>query len=78
MPEPQRPLIILEIQYNYDRRCKNIIVALETLLSIGAGIIYLQEPFIRNKNMIHSVLNSIGLEDLEMRHKLLQPLKKSL
>lgn len=48
---------MLIIQYNFRWGYESTINKLETALSIGAGVVCLQEPFLKKKNIIHSAFN---------------------
>lgn len=48
---------MLVIQHNCGRGYENTIASLETAISIGAGIVCLQEPFLGNRNICHSAFN---------------------
>ena len=48
---------MLVVQHNCGQRYKSIVMALETALSIGAGIIMVQELFIGNWEISHSKFN---------------------
>ncbi len=50
-------MVILIVQHNCRRRYKSIVMALETVLDIRAGIMLLQEPFIGNWELVHSAFN---------------------
>lgn len=48
---------MLIIQHKYGRGYESIIMALEIIRNIGAGIIILQQPFIGGWELSHSALN---------------------
>ena len=48
---------MLIIQHNCGRDYESTVMALETALSIKAGIVMLQEPFIGNREISHSAFN---------------------
>lgn len=48
---------MLVIQHNCGRGYESTVMALKTALSIGAGMIMLQEPFIGNRKLCHSAFN---------------------
>ena len=48
---------MLIIQYNCGRRYESTVMALETALNIGAGIVILQELFIGDRELSHSAFN---------------------
>ncbi len=50
-------MVMLVIQHNCGRGYESTVMALETALSIGAGIVMLQEPFIGNRELCHSAFN---------------------
>lgn len=45
------------IQHSFERNDKSIVIALETALSIKAGIVILQKPFIGNQEISYSTFN---------------------
>ncbi len=45
---------MLIIQHNCGRGYESTVMALETALNIGAGIVMLQEPFLGNRELSHS------------------------
>lgn len=51
-------MVMLIIQHNCGRGYKSTVMALETTLNIGAGMVMLQEPFIGNRELSHGALNS--------------------
>ena len=48
---------MLIVQHNCGRGYESTVMALETALSIGAGLVMLQEPFIGNRELVHSAFN---------------------
>lgn len=48
---------MLIIQHNFGRGYENIVIALKTRLSVGAGIVMLQKPFMSNRELCHSAFN---------------------
>lgn len=48
---------MLIVQHNCARGYKNKVMALDTVLSIGAGIVILQKLFISNWEICHSAFN---------------------
>lgn len=48
---------MLIIQHNCAQRYESIVMALETALNIGAGIMMLQEPFIGRQKICYSAFN---------------------
>lgn len=48
---------MLVIQQNCGRVYESTVMALEAALDIGAGIILLQEPFIGNRELVHSAFH---------------------
>ncbi len=50
-------MVILIIQHNNGRGYESTVMALETALNIGAGIVMLQEPFLGNWELSHSAFN---------------------
>lgn len=48
---------MLIVQHNCGRGYESTITTLETALSIGAGIVMLQEPFIGSREICHSAFN---------------------
>lgn len=48
---------MLVVQHNCGQGYESTIMALETALSIGAGIVMLQEPFIGTREISHSAFN---------------------
>ena len=67
---------MLVIQYNCGRGYENTIAALETALSIGAGIICLQELFIGNRSISHSAFNFYWPWGLRNEARVLTAVKK--
>ena len=45
---------MLVVQHNCGQSYESTVMALETALSIGAGIVMVQEPFIGNREICHS------------------------
>lgn len=58
---------MLIIYYNYNQKYKNTITLLTMALNIKAKIVYLQKPFIKNKNIIYSVFNFYWLKRLKIK-----------
>ncbi len=48
---------MLVVQHNFGQSYESTIMALETALSIGAGIVMLQKPFIGIREISHSAFN---------------------
>ena len=69
---------MLIIQHNYDRGYKSTVGLLETAISIGAGIVCLQEPFIGNRNITHSVFNFYWPGESRIEVRVLTAVKKEL
>ena len=69
---------MLVIQHNYGWGYKNTIASLEAALSIGAEIICLQQLFIENKSITHSVFNFYWLRRLKTEARVLTAVKKEL
>ena len=60
-------MVMLIIQYKCGHGYKSTVMALETALSIGAGIVMLQEPFIGKRELCHSAFNFISRNEKKMR-----------
>ena len=69
---------MLVIQHNCGRGYESTIAALETALSIAAGIVCLQEPFIGNKSTTHSAFNFYWPGGLTAEAQVLTAVKKEL
>ncbi len=69
---------MLVVQHNCGRGYESTIAALETSLSIGAGIACLQEPFIGNKSISHSAFNLYWPEGSRNEARVLTTIKKEL
>ena len=69
---------MLIIQYNYGRGYKSTVASLETAINIRAGIICLQEPFIRNKNITYSAFNFYLPGGSKTEARVLTAVKKKL
>lgn len=69
---------MLVIQHNCGRKYESTISSLETALSLGAGIVCLQEPFIGKRSISHGAFNFYcpGGEKTEAR--VLTAIKKEL
>lgn len=78
MPESRRPLVVLVIQQNCGRGYESTIAALETSLSIGAGIVCLQEPFIGSRSISHGAFNFYWPGGLRNEVRVLTAIKKEL
>ena len=48
---------MLVVQHNCGRGYESTIASLETAISVEAGIVCLQEPFLGNRNITHSAFN---------------------
>ena len=69
---------MLVIQHNCGRGYKSTIASLETALSIGAGIVCLQKPFIGRKSFAHSTFNFHWPGRLKTEARVLIAVKKEL
>lgn len=67
---------MLVIQHNCGRGYESTIAALETTLSIGAGMVCLQEPFIGNKSIAHDAFNFYWPGGLRTEARVLTAVKK--
>ncbi len=50
-------MVMLIIQHNCGRRYENTVMVLEIAMNIGVGIMMLQKPFIRNRELSYSAFN---------------------
>ena len=48
---------MLVIQHNCGQGYESIVMVLETVISVGAGIVMIQEPFIGSRKICHSGFN---------------------
>ncbi len=48
---------MLVIQHNYGQGYKSTVMAMETAISVGAGIVMVQKPFISSRKTYHSKFN---------------------
>lgn len=78
MPGLREFLGMLLIQHNCGRGYESTIAALETSLSIGAGIACLQEPFIGNRIIAHSAFNFYWPGGLRNEARVFTDVKKEL
>ena len=69
---------MLVVQHNCGQRYENTIATLETALSIEAGIACLQEPFIRNSSISHSIFNFYWPERWRNKARVLIAVKTEL
>ncbi len=69
---------MLVVQYNCNRRYKSTILSLETALSLEAGIVCLQEPFIGKRNISHGAFNFYWLGGERTESRVLTAVKKKL
>ncbi len=69
---------MLVIQHNCGRGYESTIATLEMSLSIGAGIVCLQEPFIGNRSITHSAFNFYWPGGLRNEARVLTAVKKEL
>ena len=69
---------MLVIQHNCGRGYESTIASLEAALSIGAGIVCLQEPFIGNRSITHSAFNFYWPGGLRTEARVLTAVKKEL
>lgn len=67
---------MLVIPHNCGRGYESTIAALETALSIGAGMVCLQEPFIGNKSIAHGAFNFYWPGGLRAEARVLTAVKK--
>lgn len=78
MPGLRKFLGMLVVQHNCGRGYESTIAALETSLSIGAGIACLQESFIGNRSISHSAFNFYWPGGLRNEARVLTAIKKEL
>ena len=69
---------MLVIQHNYGRGYESTVASLEMAINIGAGIVCLQEPFIGNRNITHSVFNFYWPGGSRTEARVLTAVKKEL
>ena len=67
---------MLVIQYNCGQRYKNTIALLETALSVGAGIVRLQESFIWRKSIVYAIFSFYGIRRLRTKARVLMAMKE--
>lgn len=67
---------MLVVQYNCGQGYESIITLLETTISIGVGIFCLQELFLGNRNIPHSVFNFYWLGGFRTEAQVLTAVKK--
>lgn len=60
-------MVMLIVQHNCGRGYESTVMALETALSIGAGLVMLQEPFIGNRELVQVRSIFIGHKEIELR-----------
>ncbi len=78
MPGLRNFLEMLVVKHNFGQGYESTIAALETSLSIGAGIACLQQLFIGNRSISHSAFNFYWPRGLRNEAQVLTAVKKEL
>ena len=69
---------MLVVQYNCGQGYESTVMALETLLSIGPGIVMVQEPFIGNQEISHSGFNFYQSQGEKKNIRVMMAVRKEL
>ena len=69
---------MLVVQHNCGQGYKSTVMALETALSVGAGIVMIQEPFIGSRELCHSGFNFYWPQGERKEIRVMTAIKKDL
>ena len=69
---------MLIVQHNCGQSYENTLMALETALSVGAGIVMIQEPFIGNRKICHSGFNLYWPQKERKKIRVMTVVRKNL